>query len=63
MKPGLGGQHDGSAKKYRYFDFIMAIFITVLLVSNVASSAKIVDLGFSLLGVSCFRSAISSATS
>ena len=51
MKPDLGGQHDGSIKKYRYFDFIMAIFITVLLVSNVASSAKIVDLGFSLLGV------------
>jgi uncharacterized integral membrane protein (TIGR00697 family) len=38
-------------RKYRYFDFIMAIFITVLLVSNVASSAKIVDLGFSLVGV------------
>ena len=51
MKPDLGGHHDSSIKKYRYFDFITAIFITVLLVSNVASSAKIVDLGFSLLGV------------
>jgi uncharacterized integral membrane protein (TIGR00697 family) len=29
----------------------MAFFVTVLIVSNVASSAKIVDLGFSLLGV------------
>jgi len=38
-------------KQYRFFDFIVAIFVTVLLVSNVASSAKIVDLGFSLLGV------------
>ncbi len=38
-------------KQYRFFDFIMAIFVTVLLVSNVASSAKIVDLGFSILGV------------
>jgi queuosine precursor transporter len=38
-------------KQYRFFDFIMAIFVTVLLVSNVASSAKIVDLGFSVLGV------------
>lgn len=38
-------------KQYRYFDFIMAIFVTVLIVSNVASSAKIVDLGFSLVGV------------
>jgi uncharacterized integral membrane protein (TIGR00697 family) len=29
----------------------MAFFVTVLIVSNVASSAKIVDLGFSLAGV------------
>jgi uncharacterized integral membrane protein (TIGR00697 family) len=29
----------------------MAFFVTVLIVSNVASSAKIVDLGFSLFGV------------
>lgn len=38
-------------KNYRYFDLIMAAFVTVLVVSNIASSAKIVDLGFSLLGV------------
>ena len=38
-------------RSYRYFDLIMAIFVTVLLVSNVASSAKIVDLGFSVAGV------------
>jgi uncharacterized integral membrane protein (TIGR00697 family) len=35
----------------RYFDVIMALFVTVLIVSNVASSAKIVDLRFSVLGV------------
>jgi uncharacterized integral membrane protein (TIGR00697 family) len=29
----------------------MALFVTVLVVSNVASSAKIVDLGFSLFGI------------
>jgi uncharacterized integral membrane protein (TIGR00697 family) len=29
----------------------MVVFVTVLIVSNVASSAKIVDLGFSLFGV------------
>jgi len=51
MRSVVGGPGSGPAKRYRYFDFIMAIFITVLLVSNVASSAKIVDLGFSLLGV------------
>ncbi len=38
-------------KPYRYFDLIMAVFVTVLLVSNVASSAKIVDLRFSVFGV------------
>ena len=51
MKSALGGTRESPTKNYRYLDFIMAIFITVLVVSNVASSAKIVDLGFSLLGV------------
>ncbi len=37
---------------YRYLDIITATFVTVLVVSNIASSAKIVDLGFSLYGVS-----------
>jgi uncharacterized integral membrane protein (TIGR00697 family) len=36
---------------YRYLDVITATFVTVLVVSNIASSAKIVDLGFSLFGV------------
>ena len=38
-------------RQYRYFDLIMAVFVTVLVVSNIASSAKIVDWGFSLFGV------------
>jgi uncharacterized integral membrane protein (TIGR00697 family) len=38
-------------KQYRFFDLIMAIFVTILVVSNIASSAKIVDWGFNLLGV------------
>jgi len=38
-------------KSYRYFDLIMAVFVTVLVVSNVASSAKIIDWGFSVFGV------------
>ncbi len=38
-------------RSYRYFDFILALFVTVLIVSNIASSAKIVDWGFSLFGV------------
>src|SRR5512143_2697372 len=38
-------------KKYKYFELIMAVFVTVLVVSNIASSAKIVDWGFSILGL------------
>ncbi len=38
-------------KQFRYFDLIMAVFVTVLVVSNIASSAKIVDLRFSIFGV------------
>ncbi len=38
-------------KNYHYFDLIMAAFVTILVVSNIASSAKIVDLGFNVLGV------------
>jgi queuosine precursor transporter len=38
-------------RQYRYFDLIMTIFVTVLVVSNIASSAKIVDWGVSLFGV------------
>lgn len=36
---------------YRYFDLVMALFVTVLVVSNIASSAKIVDWGVSILGL------------
>lgn len=36
---------------YRYFDFVMALFVSVLLISNIASSAKIVDWGVNILGL------------
>ena len=32
-------------RNYKYFDLVMALFVTVLIVSNIASSAKIVDWG------------------
>jgi queuosine precursor transporter len=38
-------------KQYRFFDWITAVFVTVLVVSNIASSAKIVDWGLNLLGI------------
>ena len=39
------------SRSFWYLDLVMAFFVTVLIVSNVASSAKIVDLGFSLFGI------------
>ena len=36
--------------QYRYFGYIMAFFPAILIISNVASSAKIVDLGITLFG-------------
>jgi queuosine precursor transporter len=42
---------DPTRRQYRYFDLIMTLFVTVLVVSNIASSAKIVDWGVSLFGV------------
>lgn len=43
------GPRSGVARRaYRFYDLIMALFVTVLLVSNIASSAKIVDWGVSL---------------
>ena len=38
-------------KNYKCLDVITAIFVAVLLVSNIASSAKIIDWGFSIFGV------------
>jgi uncharacterized integral membrane protein (TIGR00697 family) len=38
-------------RTYRYLDIITALFVTVLVLSNIASSAKIVDWGFNILGV------------
>lgn len=38
-------------RNYRFFDLIMALFVTTLLVSNIASSAKIIDWGVSLAGL------------
>ena len=45
--------------KYKYLDVITAFFVAVLIVSNIASSAKIVDMGFSVFG---FRLAFDGGT-
>jgi len=42
----------GPARRaYRFIDLVMAVFVTVLIVSNIASSAKIVDWGVNLFGI------------
>ncbi len=43
--PGAVGD---AYRTYRYYDLLMALFVSVLLISNIASSAKIVDWGVSL---------------
>jgi uncharacterized integral membrane protein (TIGR00697 family) len=37
-----------TSTSYRYYDLVMALFVTVLLISNLLSSAKIIDLKTSL---------------
>lgn len=38
-------------RSYKYYDLVMVLFVTVLLLSNIASSAKIIDWGVSLFGL------------
>lgn len=38
-------------RQFRYLDIVTALFVAVLLISNIASSAKVVDLGFSIVGL------------
>jgi hypothetical protein len=51
-KPDGDGRALASAgRPYRFLDLISSAFVTILIVSNVASSAKIVDWGISILGL------------
>jgi uncharacterized integral membrane protein (TIGR00697 family) len=38
-------------KQYRYYDFVMVLFVTVLLLSNLLSSAKIIDVGVATIQI------------
>lgn len=38
-------------KPYRYFDYVMGLFVAVLLLSNLLSSAKIIDTGLIIGGI------------
>jgi hypothetical protein len=45
------GSKSAPERRYLYFDLVMAGFVTVLIVSNIASSAKLVDWGVSVFGI------------
>ncbi len=47
----MSAERESPMRVFRYYDWIMALFITVLIVSNIASSAKIVDWGVSIVGL------------
>lgn len=47
----MSAESSPTPRVYRYYDWVMALFITVLLISNIASSAKIVDWGVSIFGL------------
>jgi uncharacterized integral membrane protein (TIGR00697 family) len=52
MKKDLDlNQEPEKLRVFRYYDLIMVLFVTVLLLSNIASSAKIIYWGVSLLGL------------
>ena len=38
-------------RAYKYYDLVMVVFVTVLILSNIASSAKIIDWGISIFGL------------
>jgi uncharacterized integral membrane protein (TIGR00697 family) len=44
-------ENSQSTKNYRYYDLVMVVFVTVLIISNIASSAKIVDWGVGIWGL------------
>lgn len=39
------------SRAYKFYDFITALFVAILLISNIASAAKIVDWGISIFGL------------
>lgn len=49
--PGGALPRNSGSQPFKYLDILMAFFVAILIVSNIASSAKIVDLGFSLFKI------------
>jgi len=47
----MSSQSTSSQSSFKYLDIVASFFVAVLVVSNIASSAKIVDLGISLFSI------------
>ena len=47
----MSSQSTSSQTSFRYLDIVASFFVAILVVSNIASSAKIVDLGVSLFSI------------
>jgi len=50
----VGVRSDSAGGAFRYFDIAMAAFVVILVLSNIASSAKFVDTGFSVFGIALY---------
>jgi queuosine precursor transporter len=50
LTPSLDSGRE-NRRTYRYYDLVMSAFVAVLILSNIASSAKIIDWGVSLYGI------------
>ena len=48
----------GAPRQYRYYEFVMAAFVTILICSNLIGPAKIAQLDLPLLGVITFGSGV-----
>lgn len=48
----------GAARQYRYYDFVMAAFVTVLICSNLIGPAKIVQVEVPLFGLLTFGAGV-----
>jgi queuosine precursor transporter len=48
----------GPARQYRYYEFVMAAFVTVLICSNLIGPAKIAQVDFPLVGIVSFGAGV-----
>ena len=50
--------HQPTRREYRYYEFVMAAFVTILICSNLIGPAKIAQLDFPLIGAATFGAGV-----